>query len=40
MLTHRDTGKLKGVFVEFGSKDDLQSALQQNGTVWFSLLMT
>jgi hypothetical protein len=32
-LTHRDTGKLKGVFVEFGSKDGLQTALQMNGTV-------
>lgn len=35
MLTHRDSGKLKGVFVEFGSKSDLQSALQQNGVVRF-----
>lgn len=33
MLTHRDTGKLKGVFVEFSSKDELQAALQQNGVV-------
>lgn len=32
-LTHRDTGKLKGVFVEFSSKDGLQAALQMNGTV-------
>ena len=32
-LTHRDTGKLKGVFVEFSSKDGLQTALQMNGTV-------
>lgn len=31
-LTHRDTGKLKGVFVEFSSKDGLQAALQMNGT--------
>ena len=32
-LTHRDTGKLKGVFVEFDSKENLQSALQLNGQV-------
>ena len=34
-MTHRDTGKLKGVFVEFGSKENLQSALQLNGQVCF-----
>lgn len=38
MLTHRDSGNLKGVFVEFGSQSDLQAALQQNGAVIISSL--
>ena len=33
ILRHSDTGKVKGAFVEFGSKDGLLSALQMNGTV-------
>ena len=33
ILKHRDTGNVKGAFVEFGSKDGLQTALQKNGTV-------
>ncbi len=32
-ITHRDTGKPKGVFVEFATPDDLSNALQAEGTV-------
>lgn len=33
ILKHKDTGNPKGAFVEFGSKDGMQTALQMNGTV-------
>lgn len=33
MLHHHDTGNAKGCFVEFDTREDLEKALQKNGTV-------